>query len=399
MNAYLNLAISYTGYALGTRSEWPFVTIRQFEAQASHFVNQTGGDWLSLSVLVPQEQRDRWENYSGTGQGWVEESYEYLGLDDPREEAPSITPYIFRRDDDMLPYKDGVQANIYIPMWQTSPPADQRIQDVNFNVLDDASFEDMFMVISEGAAYAMTPPSTTSSTTEDTTDPAGWPRSILSQPVFDSSGIDSKLVAFITSTLPHHLLFQDTLPDGVDGVDLVFRDTCGEDFTYRVNAHAVSFLGKGDLHDPASNGLRVSTADDPLFEYTNGCDAYFDMYPTSKLRETATSDRAMSSLIALIVIFVAIGLTFFFYGRLVESKKGEESGEGPPRSKSISESFSRSNKPHNSALEKSKRGKGGAPSTTVPLALDAEGRPSKPLADLHPSATVMFADIANFTAW
>ena len=115
-------SLSMTSYVIGKGSEWPFVTIPRFEALGDHVMTHTGATAFSLVVLVNGTQRMEWEEYSVANQGWMQDSYDYFGLN---ETAPPIFPSIHGNLRVVPPKRvDGLaeSRSQYAPIWQAAPP-------------------------------------------------------------------------------------------------------------------------------------------------------------------------------------------------------------------------------------------------------------------------------------
>ena len=65
------------------------------------------------------------------------------------------------------------------------------------------------------------------------------PHSVYLQPVFESFSDSSRLVGVLVAVVTWDRYFANILPDGVDGITAVLRNTCGQAFTYVIMGHAV----------------------------------------------------------------------------------------------------------------------------------------------------------------
>ena len=384
-SAYDRLALSYTGYAIGTNSTWPFVTIRDFEAQGDQFIKQTGCKWLALTMLVSKKQRSRWESYSVKNDGWVNESFAFLGLTENNKST--ISPFIFRRDDGMKAYYDNETDSTFTPCWQISP-VNEGFSDINFNFRDSPLFESIYTTLVQGAPFAVSPPSGVSAS-------LSWPQITLGQPVYDSVLGNQTLVAIIYAQLPMHIFFEGILATHVGGIDLVIKDTCGVNFTYLVKGPNVTFVGEGDLHDPQTSQFIVST--DRVITFTNGCGVYYEIYPSIELYQSSQSNTAVAFVIAVVALFISLGFVFYVYDVVVERRQKLVLLKAA-RSKNIVDSFFPSNI-RDRIIDQKGDGSLTANSSGHQRTLRRDTFTSKPIADLHPNATVLFADIVNFTAW
>jgi hypothetical protein len=73
------------------------------------------------------------------------------------------------------------------------------------------------------------------------------PHSVLIQPVFRELGDVndlSEIVGLIQAVVPWDRYLTNLLPEGVDGITCVLKNTCSQAFTYELNGNRVRFLGK-----------------------------------------------------------------------------------------------------------------------------------------------------------
>ena len=118
------------------------------------------------------------------------------------------------------------------------------------------------------------------------------------------------------------------------------------------------------------------------------------------MANASASNKPVIYTVAVISVFAVMGLFFCLYDRLA-GKSYHAAITKVERSKTIVESMFPSHVRDRvlndrSGLTLSKRGEGG-PESFDPLQRSRHGLQNKPIADLHPNVTVLFADIANFT--
>ena len=101
-------------------TEFPFLTMPLFEANAHHAREQSGAEIITLQPLVRNDQREAWETYSQAHQDWLQTSRDLLAEDgehfDPQDYSNEpITPFIHSHDEngDDIPasYTDEVSLN------------------------------------------------------------------------------------------------------------------------------------------------------------------------------------------------------------------------------------------------------------------------------------------------
>ena len=53
----------------------------------------------------------------------------------------------------------------------------------------------------------------------------------------------------VTIEMPWHNYFTNLIPEGIDGIYVVVRNTCHQEMTFLVNGPDVIYLGSGSLHE------------------------------------------------------------------------------------------------------------------------------------------------------
>ena len=105
--------------ALDKGIEFPFVTVPDFEVQASNARELAQTDAMSWCPMVSRTQAPEWGQYVAANEGWLEESYEYLGI--PFEGVGMVSPVISNtRDFDDPTYNEGLHPlllNMMAPVW------------------------------------------------------------------------------------------------------------------------------------------------------------------------------------------------------------------------------------------------------------------------------------------
>lgn len=381
-----SLGVSFTGYAIGTNSEWPFVTIRDFEAQASHFSGQSRAYSVSLSMVVSIDQREVWDEYAVANQGWIEESFDFLKMNSSN--LSEIDSSIFGiNQENGTRYKFPL-TDLYAPLWMASP-ADKLYDKVNHNWLDDPVFNNVYVALALGEPIAVVAPDE-----GPTTLSVDWPRSAVAIPMFEDFEDNSRIVAVLTTSVSWHTYFEGILEEGLYGVLLAVEDTCGKSFLYEIDGPTVTYIGVGDIDQsglPEEERLDFSTTS-ATFNLTNGCPLRFRIYPSPELQEASSTDTPLAYTVTVVVIFVTMGIFFCVYDRLV-SKLYDKSVSKVAASKTLFDSVFPSNARDRVLDIDEAEGE-----NYDPVERSRQGSIfDKPIAELHPSATVLFADIANFS--
>ena len=160
----------------------------------------------------------------------------------------------------------------------------------------------------------------------DVAEVVGSARSYIVTPVFDEFREDAKIVAFYFLIVPWERYFVDLLPTGKNGIDIVLDDSCGTIVTFAIDGPEASLKGAGDLHDPKYDSLGVGwaykdsfremvkiTDYDPSTKGENECIYQLFVYPTDVFKNSYTSDDPRTYAIAVSLIFVFAAIVFLAY--------------------------------------------------------------------------------------
>ena len=181
-----------------------------------------------------------------------------------------------------------------------------------------------------------------------------------------------------------------------------------------LNLLQATYLGPGDLHDPAYDYSAVTI---PLYQYLNPdltpkvsghCFYSFVCYSSQEYASSVTTSLPSVVVAAVCAIFLFVALTFVFYDRFVQ-RRNSIVLSAATKSHAILSSLFPSNVRDRLYAERDKTtGRDNSNLGTL-LSGDAVGVSGiqngdmgyvgKPIADLFTEATVLFADISGFTAW
>lgn len=258
-------------------------------------------------------------------------------------------------------------------------------------------------------------------------------------PVFESLGAD-KLVGSLVLDFSWVQLFNYIVPAKSNGVVIVLENNQGQSFTYRVVDNIVTFSGEGDLHDGNFDSEKVESSfadynqvlqlSEPSFQPFDStsppalyCSYRVRLYPTDEFKSRHVTSKPAIYTVIVVLAFGLTTLLFLAYDWLVRRIQNKVLDSAKRSEAIVSSLFP--------ALVRD-RIFGAALSQTLPttsgfalwwgrreVSLDNAlvnhkarlksylSHPpsfdllshSDPIADLYPNTTVMFADIAGFTAW
>jgi hypothetical protein len=273
----------------------------------------------------------------------------------------------------------------------------------------------------------------------------GDPITYVYVPIFDSFDTSTrKTVAVLSGLFSWASHFKDVLPPNIRGVDVVLRNECYESFTYRINGGEVIPLGSGvrllsccfitrgrlymcvvadflsfspfqDLHDIEfeswgettdildNKGTVADGTREGLSFYKDVCHFTVSIYPSKAFHHTTNSPAIMTFAVAIIFAFAIF--MFFVYDRLVERRQRLVLNKAVQSTAIVSSLFPKNvrdrlmQESSELAMTGSSAFRNSRHKSLLGEETKEDAENSKPIADLFPNCTVMFADIAGFTAW
>lgn len=262
------------------------------------------------------------------------------------------------------------------------------------------------------------------------------PHSYIFQPIFDTLTKDREVVGILAAFLDWTSLFKNVLPAGEKPIVVVLDSNCQNSSTYELRGDQVRYLGLGDFHDPSYDHevqevpfAEFATLDDE----TGGgaaCTYSSRIYPTKVWSDDYYTSNPYFYAAAVVCCFLVTTLVFIIYDCFV-TKRNNTVMESAKKTNQIVSSLFPSNvrdrlmealQPEDDSkklqtwpkasevaknlLQDGSRSKGNFPdrsnsSRESSLHCITSDRifGSKPIADLFPETTVMFADMVGFTAW
>ncbi|KAG7359347.1 adenylate/guanylate cyclase, partial [Nitzschia inconspicua] len=406
---------SIVSYAKYSNKTWPFVTLPHFAEKASKVRGLSHAMAITqMQVVWNDDDRRMWEDsYVGENEWWVQEGID-IQRSDPAFDGDISCPDYVPNGDTSIWYGDNVPFNDapYVPSWQSYPV-------LSFG--DNPPYNtNMIMSPKRGSAIkaAMNSHEVTISRVLNKVDPdeptspfyvravnewnarhvetdgeAEEPLVQFLYPILvdnaDTNQVkmnqlhpdNSTVVAIMATSFFWKAFLENTLPEGQRGIVVVFHNTCGQAFTYSL--------------DGAETNYRVS------------------VYPSTTFESNYKSDNPIIFTVTAVTIFVFTALVFLAYDRLVAVRQAKVMTSAVQSNAIVSSLFPSKYRErlYNDALQSSKAaGSGGTyiPSKARLKNFLREGNedgfgsssgPGQPIADLFTDCTVMFADIANFTAW
>jgi hypothetical protein len=415
-----------------------FITLPDVEHQFAAARNSTGALIIAYMPLVQPKDLDAWMSYSSSNQGWISESNGNLktkailpeiwdyGKDDHRllasadgeeceETHRRLSDGAMEGEDPRVPL--SADKGPFAPVWTVSPPPLPNETDIiNYNLFEKPVFQKAV----DFMEY------TRSSTFLDVCNQAKWfgntnfadeLQTVIAHPVFEDFAGQSKIVGHLTAIVPWRTFFQDILSEGTESepITVVMENTCDEVFTMEVRGPNVAVIGEYDLHETEYIHLKMSEifadfanpkglADAGLGEH---CVYSINIYPTQEMEENDLTSEPIYYMVAVFSVFFLTSICFFLFDFSVHQRQKRVLKVAKKQMTIVNSLFPKKVQAQMMAEvdqtnnELSAMGKAGLKSYLKDAVVGENNRTafkvdkSKPIADLFPETTIMFADIVG----
>jgi hypothetical protein len=253
-------------YAQTSNVSWPFVSLPLCEAYGRQNLIQSGTELFVVFNKVTSEDREEYVNFTiDNHEAMVKEGHMFKtgSLDNltPQKFHPYMStgsPHDFMPD---------IERDYYFPAWHTSPPpASYNL--LNWNIASIPSFDALFRAVIElkneslvshvqpsiGVPTALTQEQyQTTHIKKRGDDPTTeFPQTFVYTPIHKTVGdYNSEVVAIVATAYAWDASLRNLLPEGVEGILCVIRNSCDQVYTYEITGRDAFFLGEGDLHASA----------------------------------------------------------------------------------------------------------------------------------------------------
>eukprot|EP00980_Cylindrotheca_fusiformis_P004972 scaffold1054_cov124-Cylindrotheca_fusiformis.AAC.12 len=392
-----------------SNSSWPFVYVSDFSMKSEKIAALFGFErpTLIIAPLVQQEEKESWASYVlETIPVWYQESIDNEGHNATVEEYVNYTtPYVHQYETvgNKSVSVPTTRPGPALPAWQRYPliRGEGRNMSMSHDFLNIPEVADVFKISSStrrpSIGFIRLP-----DTRPGKIDQIVVESQIL-QPIMDNGN----LVGILWFRLPWLEFFQNLNVDGIFGTVVVIRSSCKIDDAIRVLSYTIDrsraeFLGEFDAHDPKYDGQVVSRVVLDLELDSEQIPEGFcvpiltlDLYPTDELEATFETSKPTLYTTVVVAIFVFTSLVFLLYDFFVGRRQRKFMDRIVRQDQIVSNVF-----PTAIRDRLYESGQKGSQDDALfdPLG-GGGGAAGSPLADLFPETTIVFADIAGFTAW
>jgi hypothetical protein len=382
-----------------------FVTIPDVERQFTLARNSTGALVIAYMPIVQSMYYNSWVVYAEENKGWIEEA------NDTDEEAV-ISQYIWKYEGETKDPVFPTDRQYFSPVWTLSPvPLPNDAEIINYNLLDRSVYAEAVDHVSETRRPVIL----------DVGDQSTWfgieinsdiLQTVVAFPVFADFEAKSDVVGMIAAVIPWEEFFRDIFIDGTEKISVIMSSTCNEDFTYNIDGSNASLVGIGDLHETKYDDMAIqapfATLYNPQDETGDHCIYTMTIYPTASFEVEYTTGTPLLFCLATVAIFVFAIIVFLIFESLVQKRQRDLANAARKHMAIVSSLFPKKirKKLLNESSARNMKNKSGKAGLRTYLSKESgrvndktsKEEKSKPIADLFPETTIMFADIAGFTA-
>ena len=335
-----------------TNQTYPFVTTDGFALRAAKLRSLTHALVLSTYPLVQTAQREAWEAYSVTHDAWVNQTLQVQAKDvDFQGTLVKEWPIQGKiHGNQGIHEGDGP----YFPTWESYPSVPV-FAAYNWDIRLHYPEEVDTVMQTKQAVLGKTdnlPPSGNredysaqtvqwvqghASPDQDPTEPLG----IIYYPILERNEMDvevdlenSELVGIFVVTLFWKDIINDILPSGSDGITVVFSNTCGQAFTYKLHGPNATYMGGGDLHETKYDkyvcgapltGLGKFSSPNRRYSgvplSSDFCPYTMELYPSDEMKNDYVSSDPVIFTVVAVSIFIFTSLVFLMYDYLTQARQ------------------------------------------------------------------------------
>eukprot|EP00980_Cylindrotheca_fusiformis_P005841 scaffold1228_cov119-Cylindrotheca_fusiformis.AAC.8 len=430
--AYSISVSSQAAYEHATQNtSWPFHVIPDFSVKTQSLAELTGveNSYFGVFHIVEEDERRTWEAFvEEVNPIWFEQSATNEGINpETLEDLLNLTvPYVYELDATFQPVP-VTRPGFTVPYLQQYPLnmiAGFPSMVSNLDMLSLKQFADLFFITQATGRPAI------GFSQIPLDDRTFVPGSQIIQPIYDTPDRtqDRKIVAIAGARLQFLDYFKNILTANERGILVVLKSACPRVYsfsvdasnvipdpdvlTYKIDGPEAVLIGESDMHDPKYDALGVTEVFvdleiDPALIPEGTCAPTITLYvyPSKEFEDSFRTPNPIifTSVVALIFFFTSS--VFVLYDFLVGRRQQKVMDRIIQQDMVVSNVFptgirerlyQNQGQGHRDG-KKSVEQFNGVDGFDFDSGLPASGL--APLADLFPSVTVVFADIAGFTAW
>eukprot|EP00980_Cylindrotheca_fusiformis_P003246 scaffold735_cov116-Cylindrotheca_fusiformis.AAC.16 len=396
-------------------TSWPFVLVRHYALKSEKMAVLVGltNPGIVFLPIVHEEDRERWGSFAfESAPVYYQESLAQEGDSRTVEELMNITvPFLYEHARDANGVVTGPieiqRPGPILSFWQTHPLPEYPIEGLLPTCFDMLQFPEIASQLT--TTNVTVKPSTTFVQFFDPSPTAKPGDVIVSSQIMQPIIENGKLVAVIIMIMPWIDYFQKLNVDGLTDTIAVIRSSCNigiaavgkkNELSYLINSTSATFLGQLDAHDPKYDDLVVSRVildvdvdESDLPEGICVPTLTLDLYPTQELEASFQTTKPKLYTLVVVAIFFFTSLVFVLYDYFVGRRQRKFMARIKRQDQIVSNVFPAAirDRLYDDEQKGSKQD-----NLLDPLGGGAGGAP---LADLFLETTVVFADIAGFTAW
>jgi len=343
---------SITAFAISSGAEWPNITVPHFELRGETNNHLSGAIQITLAPLVSSSRKPGWETYAMAHQSWLAESLrlreemsdtarrlvnkdkEDTVDNDGNTVVSPITNEVWHHNNTKGLIGDDGSTALYAPVWQQSPAPTRDTSVVNFDLLSVPVFQMAYRALWETEKPVIFAASDSGSLLEDSGAVDGdymqknQTHSFLMSlvhPFFAPEHRFGDAVGLLVAVLPWDTYFVDIFPEGFSGIVVVLWDRCGVDhLTYLINGPDAIFLGKGDLHDTEFDNTMVAADFAPFLSPNQQlCQYELRIYPSVELEDENQTNQPIVFTISVVLVFFLTAMVFVLYDYLVQVRENQ----------------------------------------------------------------------------